>query len=152
MAHCNLCNRNTRCSCKWGGCPSCWATNKQISLHNDLLKFWLSKEKLKEKLAEVNSYLGKIDVYTLYEYLSGEIDDEKFNNALENFKPWVKLHTPKKPTIKDFKPTPNPDKMCVFKNPWVWERCIHCNGVRKYMQWKECPKYVWNDENSQVQP
>lgn len=137
----------TKCSCKWGGCKICWASNKQISLHNDLLRFWLSKEKLKEDLNKINGYLGKIDPYTLYEYLSWEIEEEKFNEALANYKGGLRKYTPKKePDIKDFKPTDNPERSCVFKGPWAWERCIHCNSIRKYMIGKECPKYIWNEE------
>ena len=136
----------TKCSCKWGGCKICWATNKQVSLHNDLLKFWLSKEKLKENLAIINGYLGKIDSYSLYEYISWEMDEEKFNGAVTNYKSWIRQRTPKKKVdLKDFKPTPNPKKSCVFNWPWVWERCIHCNSIRKYMVGKDCPKYIWED-------
>ena len=134
----------TKCSCKWGGCKICGASNKQISLHNDLMKFWLTKEKLKENLDEVNKYLGKIDAYTLYEYIAWEIDEEKFNTAVENFKPWIKSYTPKKPSVKEFKPTPNPERQCVFDWRSPWDRCKRCNSIRKYMQWKECPMYIEN--------
>lgn len=134
----------TKCSCKGWGCKVCGASNKQISLHNDLLKFGLPKEKLKENLNEVNKYLGKIDAYTLYEYIAGEIDEEKFNTAVENFKPWIKSYTPKKPSVKEFKPTPNPERQCVFDWRSPWDRCKRCNSIRKYMQWKECPMYVEN--------
>ena len=139
-----------RCSCKWGGCKICGASNKLVSLHNDLMKFWLTKEILKESLEVVNKYLGKIDSYTLYEYIAWEIDEEKFNAAVENFKPWIKSYVSKKPSVKDFKPTPNPENHCVFDSPWVWARCTKCNSIRKYMQWKECPMYIGkeNDENS----
>lgn len=133
-----------RCSCKWGGCKICGASNKLVSLHNDLMKFWLTKEKLKENLELANKYLGKIDAYTLYEYIAGEIDEEKFNTAVENFKPWIKSYTPKKPSVKEFKPTPNPEKQCVFDWRSPWDRCKRCNSIRKYMQWKECPMYVEN--------
>lgn len=138
----------TKCSCKGWGCRICGASNKQISLHNDLMKFWLTKEKLKENLDEVNKYLGKIDAYTLYEYIAGEIDEEKFNTAVENFKPWIKTYVPKKSSIKDFKPTPNPDKQCVFDWRSPWDRCKKCNWIRKYMQWKECPMYIENLGNT----
>lgn len=146
---CELCGKNCRCSCKGWGCPSCNSTNKQVSLTNDLIKFWLTKDIVRERLKEIRTYLWKIDPYTLYEYLSWEIEEEKFNEVLANYKGGLRKYTPKKkPDIKEFKPTVNPERACVFNGPWVWERCIHCNSIRKYMQWKECPKYQWNDMNS----
>ena len=141
---CELCGKNCRCSCKGWGCPSCNSTNKQVSLTNDLIKFWLTKDIVRERLKEIRAYLGKIDAYTLYEYIAGEIDEEKFNTAVENFKPWIKSYTPKKPSIKEFKPTPNPEKQCVFDWRSPWDRCKRCNSIRKYMQWKDCPMYVEN--------
>ena len=144
---CELCGKNCRCSCKGWGCPSCNSTNKQVSLTNDLIKFWLTKDIVRERLKEIRTYLGKIDPYTLYEYLSWEIEEEKFNEALANYRGGLRKYTPKKkPDIKDFKPTDNPERSCVFKGPWAWERCIHCNSIRKYMIGKECPKYIWNEE------
>jgi hypothetical protein len=138
----------TKCSCKGWGCKICWASNKQISLHNDLMKFWISKETLKENLSKINWYLDKIDSYTLYEYISGEIDEEKFNEALSNFKSWYKPYIPKKKVdeVKDFKPTPNPEKKCVFDSNSPWARCLKCNSIAKYMRWKDCPMYKWNEE------
>lgn len=141
---CELCGKNCRCSCKGWGCPSCNSTNKQVSLTNDLIKFWLTKDIVRERLKEIRAYLGKIDAYTLYEYIAGEIDEEKFNTAVENFKPWIKSYTPKKPSVKEFKPTPNPERQCVFDWRSPWDRCKRCNSIRKYMQWKECPMYIEN--------
>lgn len=132
----------SRCSCKWGGCKICWATNKQMSLHNDLMKFWLSKEKLRENLAKVNSYLDKIDSYTLYEFISGEIDEEKFNEALASFKTWIKkVIQTKRSEVVDTSWRVNPEKMCVYKWTSPRDRCIYCNSIRKYMNGKECLKY-----------
>lgn len=138
----------TKCSCKGWGCKICGASNKQISLHNDLMKFWISKETLKENLSKINWYLDKIDSYTLYEYISGEIDEERFNEALSNFKSWYKPYIPKKKVdeVKDFKPTPNPEKKCVFDSNSPWARCLKCNSIAKYMRWKDCPMYKWNEE------
>jgi hypothetical protein len=138
----------TKCSCKGWGCKICWASNKQISLHNDLMKFWISKETLKENLSKINWYLNKIDSYTLYEYISGEIDEEKFNEALSNFKSWYKPYISKKKVdeVKDFKPTPNPEKKCVFDSNSPRARCLKCNSIAKYMHWKDCPMYKWNEE------
>lgn len=146
MAHCNLCNKNTRCSCKWGGCPNCWSTNKQIAVMNDLLKFWLSKETLKSKLSTVKEYTGKIDAFTLYEYCSNQITEEQFNEAVKDFSPTRKkiYQSRKESEVVDTTWRVNPDRKCVFKWKSARDRCIYCNSIRKYMEGKECPKYSEN--------
>ena len=144
MAHCNLCNKNTRCSCKWGGCPSCNSTNRQISFLNDLLKFWVSKETIKKDLTGIRAYADKIDAYTMYERLNGTISEEEFNEAVEHFKvkPWRSTQPQKKVSeIVDTTGRVNPERSCVFNGRSPWDRCIYCNSIRKYMEWKECPKY-----------
>lgn len=121
-----------------------------MSLHNDLMKFWLSKETLKENLAKVNSYLDKIDSYTLYEFISGETDEEKFNEALASYKTWIKKYTPKKKEseVANFKPTVNPESQCVFDSNSPWARCKKCNSIAKYMKWKTCPMWIENQGNT----
>lgn len=143
----------TKCSCKWWGCKICWATNKQISLHNDLIKFWLSKEILRENLNKINWYLDKIDSYTLYEFISGEIDEEKFNEALANYKSWYRPYTPKKKEseVKDFKPTVNPESQCVFDSNSPRARCKKCNSIAKYMKWKTCPMRIENQGSTVIE-
>jgi hypothetical protein len=145
---CELCGKNTRCSCKWGWCPWCNSTNKQVSFINDLLKFWVTKDLVKEKLNEFRAYTDKIDAYTAYEYITWEIDEEKFNEAIANYKSWYKPYVPKKreSEVKNFIPTPNPEKKCVFDSNSPWARCLKCNSVAKYMHWKDCPMYKWNEE------
>lgn len=140
----------TKCSCKGWGCKICWASNKQISLHNDLIKFWLSKEILKENLNKINWYLDKIDSYTLYEFISGEIDEEKFNEAVADYKSYLKPYVPKKKEseVANFKPTKNPDTHHKFPGSSAWDRCIYCNCIRKYCGKEECPMYV-GDENDE---
>lgn len=145
MAHCNLCNKNTRCSCKGGWCPNCGSTNKQIAVMNDLLKFWIAKDKLKTQLNEVKKYVDKIDTYTLYEFIAWIIDEEKFNEALEEFKSWRKKAFQQKVNeVVDTTWRVNPEKMCVYKWTSPWDRCIYCNSIRKYMKDKECLKYKEN--------
>ena len=143
---------NTKCSCKGWGCKICWASNKQISLHNDLLKFWLSKEMLKENLNKINWYLDKIDSYTLYEFISGAIDEEKFNEAVASYKIWFRTYTPKKKVdeVKDFKPTPNPETHHKWNETSIRSRCQYCNCIKKYCGKEECPMWIWNkkEENT----
>lgn len=145
---CMICNKNCRCSCKWGWCPWCNSTNKQVSFINDLLKFWVAKDLVKEKLNEFRAYTDKIDSYTAYEYITWEIDEEKFDEAVANFKSWYKPYAPKKKEseVKNFIPTPNPEKKCVFDSNSPWARCLKCNSIAKYMHWKDCPMYKWNEE------
>lgn len=140
---CELCWKITRCSCKWGGCPQCGSTNKQIAIMNDLIKFWLSKDTIKKEMKDIRTYVDKIDTFTLYEYYSKQITEEEFNKALEEFRPNKKQKTiVKKPSeVVDTTWRVNPENQCVFSGPWAWQRCIYCNGIRKYMQWKECPKH-----------
>lgn len=145
---CDLCNKPTRCSCKWGWCPWCNSTNKQISLMNDLIKFWLSKDIVKERLKEIHSYTDKVEPFTLYEYITGEISEEKFNEALENYKPTYGWYHPSIYSSKATSNWVNPNKQCVYKKPWVWERCIYCNSIKKYMIWKECPMAKKDEENT----
>lgn len=142
MAHCNLCNKNTRCSCKGGWCPSCNSTNKQVSFINDLLKFWISKNLVKEKINQIRTYVDKVDAYTVYEYLAWVIDEDAFKEALNKFIPTRKKDfEAKKNEVVDTSWRVNPEKMCVYKWTSPWDRCIYCNSIRKYMNWKECPKF-----------
>jgi hypothetical protein len=60
---------------------------------------------------------------------------------VSNFDPNVKPKIVVKNPVKDFKATENSERWCVYRWPWQWERCIHCNNIRKYMQWKDCPMY-----------
>ena len=132
----------TKCSCKWGGCKICWASNRLISLHNDLMKFGLPKEVLKEKLTEANRYLDKIDSFTLYEYLSWQIDEETFDEALKGFISTKRNYVKKRESeVVDTTWRVNPERMCHFLGNSPWDRCVYCNSIRKYMKWKECPKF-----------
>lgn len=138
---CELCNTNTRCSCKGGGCPTCHNNNKTISVTNDLIKFWLSKDIIKEKMSFIKGEVWKIDTFTLYEFINWDIDEDKFLEAKAKHKPsyngsiyWNKVEAN----------WINPNKQCVYKKPWVWERCIYCNLIKKYQIWKECPRFKDN--------
>lgn len=136
-----------KCSCKGWGCKICNASNQLVAFHNELMKFWLSKEKLKENLAVVKNNLNKIDSFTLYEYLSWAIDEEKFNEAVESYKPSNRFKTnPKKSEVADFKPTANPDSHHKFPGRWAWMRCQYCNGIRKYCEKENCPMWIENQK------
>ena len=147
MAHCNLCNKNCRCSCKGWGCPWCNSTNKQVSFMNDLLNFGVTKDLMKEKLKEIHSLTEKIDSYTAFEYLTGVIDEEKFNEAVANYKSWFKPYVPKKKEseVANFKPTHNPNTEHNFPDASAWSRCTYCNCIRKYCGKEECPMHKWEE-------
>ena len=146
MAHCDLCNKNTRCSCKWGGCPSCNSTNKQVSLMNALIKLWVSKDIIRQRMTEIRTYVDKIDDYTVYEYLTNVITEEEFNQAVADYKTAFVRSKPKRKEseVVDTTWRVNPERACVFKGTSPWDRCIYCNSIRKYMKGKECPKYTEN--------
>lgn len=135
----------SRCSCRGWWCKICGASNKIVAFHNNLMKLWVTKQTIRDQLTFINAQLGKIDDYTLYEFLVGEITQEQYDEAVANFDPYVKPKKQVKVSVKEFKPTVNPEKQCVYDWPGVWERCIHCNSIRKYMQGKECPMYNEND-------
>lgn len=131
----------TKCSCRWWGCKICNASNRLISLHNDLIKFWLSVDKVKENLKLIQSYLDKIDSYTLYEYLSWAIDEEAFNVALTEFSPKKIYKRTKKDEVVDTSKNVNPEKKHKFNWDSIRDRCVYCNCIRKYCWKEDCPKY-----------
>jgi len=136
---CMLCNTTTRCSCKWGWCPKCNNNNKLVWLTNDLIKLWLEKDVIKKEMSFIREKAFKVDNYTLYEYLSWQIDEDKLNAEIQTYVP--KPESPK--GIYYAVPTweTNPTKQCVYKKPWVWERCIYCNWIKKFQWDKDCPAY-----------
>lgn len=146
---CNLCNKNEQCSCRGWGCPNCHSTRSQIQVMNDLLKFWISKDTLHSRLVEVHSYTWKIDSYTLYEYINWDIDKTKLDWLVEEYKPAktpTYTNTKEYDKVTEFKPTTNPEEFCVFESSSPWARCIHCNSVQRYMKWKQCLKYLDNNQ------
>ena len=79
---------------------------------NDLIKFWLSKDIVKERLKEIHSYTDKVEPFTLYEYITGEISEEKFKEALENYKPSYGWYHPSIYSSKATSNWVNPNKKC----------------------------------------
>lgn len=95
-----------------------------------------------EKLRDIRTYVDKVDSYTAYEYLAWIIDEETFKEALNKFVPTrKKVFEAKKSEVVDTTWRVNPEKMCRFPGNSPWDRCIYCNSIRKYMNWKECPKF-----------
>jgi len=143
MAHCNLCNKNTRCSCKGGWCPGCNSTNKQVSFLNDLLKFWLDKKYIVDNFNEVRWYTWKIDSFTAYEYFNNEITEEEFNEAVANYKVWkTKPYVSyNKDEIVDVSNRVNPTPSHKFLWASPRSRCEYCRGIKKYVEKESCPAY-----------
>ncbi len=137
-----LCNTTTRCSCRWGWCPKCNNNNKVVWVMNDLIKFWVEKDKIKEDMSFIKEKAWKVDNYVLYEFLTNQIDEEKFNEQIETYKPkhqslqsnGIYAKVPNWDWI-------NPNKQCVYKKPWIRERCIYCNWIKKFQWDKDCPAY-----------
>ena len=147
MAHCNLCNKNTRCSCKGGWCPNCNSTNKQISFLNDLLRFWVDKQYITDNLMEVRWYEWKIDSYTAYEYFHWDISKEDFDKAIEEYKlpkkkPYKSFHESE---IIDVSNRVNPSTKHEFMGTSPWSRCQFCWWIKKYVEKTECPAYKWKE-------
>lgn len=134
---CELCNKNTRCSCRGWGCSWCNNNNKAVSFNNELIKFWLDKSIIRDKLKWIRWYVDKIDSYTMYEFLSDTISEEEFNKAVENYNPKQRVISTKDWIVK----LVNPNKMCYYEFPGTWSRCKYCGKIYKFMQWKECPAY-----------
>lgn len=139
---CMLCDKTTRCSCKWGWCPKCNNNNKIVWVMNDLIKLWVEKDTIREEMDLIRGKGWRIDSYTLYEYLTKQIDEEIFNSQVENYKPkhqllevkWIYAKVPNWDWI-------NPNKQCVYKKPWIRERCIYCNEIKKFQGDKQCAAY-----------
>lgn len=110
----------------------------------------MTKDLMREKLKEIHSLTEKIDSYTAFEYLTGVISEEEFNQLKEQYIP-KKQPSPKKKKseVEGFIQTVNPSKACVFLGNSPWDRCTKCNSIRKYMQGKVCPMYVGNIENNE---
>lgn len=142
---CEMCGKNTRCSCRGWWCPGCNSKNNQISLMNDLIKFWYSKEELKKNLKEIHKYTDKVDSFSLYEYLTGQMEEEKFQEALQQFSPKKKKPTPaNKPDTIDTEWKVNPDSKHKFNSESAWARCIYCGWINRYIKNTECPKFIGN--------
>lgn len=134
-----------RCSCRWGWCSICNATQWVVNLHNDLINLWLDKEIIIERQDEIKGYVNKIDKITLYEYLKWMITKEEFDVALEEYKPstWA-AHNIKQPFVPLSEP--NPKSTHEFDENSVWAHCIYCWVVKKYWNNKPCSRYIWNIE------
>ena len=144
---CELCWKATQCSCRGGGCKVCHSTNKQISVMNDLLKFWLSKDKLRESLNTAHQYTDKIDNYTLYEYLNWDIEQTAFEEAVQNYLPIKQpVKTMRKSEVIDTTGRINPGEECVFEGTSPWDRCIYCWSVRRYVKGQRCLRFGIEEE------
>lgn len=82
----------------------------------------------------------------MYEHLTNAITEEEFEQAVKDYLPNKK----KKATpiiqneVVDVSGRVNPDAKHKFPSSSAWSRCIYCNSIRKYVEWKECPKYSKN--------
>ena len=140
---CELCGVNTKCSCRWWGCPVCGMNNRQVTIQNDILKMGLSKDVLREKADIVKRWYNKIDCATLFEYLNWDITEEKFLEEVQNYKPVEQVARNLKEPFKTLS-TPNPKDNHEFDWTSPRSHCIYCWVVAKYWKWKPCSRYIWN--------
>lgn len=113
---------------------------------NSLIKFWYSKEDLRKNLKEIHKYTDKVEPFSLYEYLTWQMDEETFQEELQQYSPKKKRNvTPKKSEVDWFVPSVNPERMCVFKDNSPRARCTRCNSIKKYMKDKVCLSYKWDE-------
>lgn len=135
------------CSCK-SACSSCHLTNNIIYFINDVIKHWLTPAQAKENKETLKQYYQKIDSYSMMEYLTWIMDEEKFQEALENFQNnKVVKKNYQKSEVVDTTWRVNPNEMCFFPEwCWPWGRCIYCNSIKREMKNKKCPKYIQNQE------
>lgn len=114
---------------------------------NSLIKFWYSKEDLRKNLKEIHKYTDKVEPFSLYEYLTWQMNEETFQEELQQYSPKKKRNVaPKKSEVDWFVPSVNPERMCVFKDNSPRARCTFCNSIKKYMKDKECPRFKDNLE------
>ena len=137
---CTMCG-TSYCSCK-SKCSSCWLGNKDVYFVNECIKNWLTKEEARQNLSLITQFNKKIDSVSLVEYIHWELSKEKFDESVASYhkKPEPKK---KEETYNPMLGKPNPTKQCVFPK-WgdIWSRCIFCNGIKRYMNGKQCPQYV----------
>lgn len=145
---CERCGVNTKCSCRWWGCPVCKMNDRQVSVQNSLLKMWVTKDTLKEKEDLLKRWYNKIDEATLYEYFNWIIDEETFIEAVQNYKPVEQVARNLKAPYKPLK-EPNPTEKHEFDWDSVWSHCKYCAWIKKYVMNKPCSRYIWNIEKEE---
>lgn len=155
---CKLCDRNTRCACRWWWCPDCNQNNRQVEYTNSIIDFGAELDGVRKNLSLIHLLQEHgMDSFTVYEYVMGKVDKktEKEIKKIEKKSKETLGHTVAKneisddksvkginiPEIENFVKKDNPNKECVFPKAWPWERCLYCNGVAKYMKDKTCPSY-----------
>ena len=146
-----MCN-TSYCACK-SSCPSCHINNDIIYFVNEVIKDWLTPAQAKENIEKIKGYYKQIDAYSLMEYLSWTMDEEKFKESLEQYKAW-KLPRKIKPqwddTIKiSWQPNPNPECEIIWDK--VWWRCRRCARIARYSKWTQCPMYWIEVKNEETQ-
>lgn len=79
----------------------------------------------------------------MYEHLTNAITEEEFEQAVKDYLPNKKKRAI--PTIQnevvDVSDRVNPDTKHKFPSSSAWSRCEYCWGIRKYVEWKECPAH-----------
>lgn len=156
---CKLCDRNTKCPCKGGGCPQCRQSNPQVEYTNKVIDLWTDKKVVLENLESMKLWQRiKIAPFLVWDKLTNgtEFPDD-VKEAIENNRPLgsdIPKHKVyiKKANETDFVPRKNPSRECNFwwdKSPWA--RCVFCNSIKRYMNGKECPSFNLENKKEDVQ-
>lgn len=140
---CKLCNTNTRCTCRWGWCNKCWASNNRVvQLQNDLLDLGLTAENIKANIEKIRNYEWRTEAYNIFEYLTWVMDEETFNSKLA-VKSSSIGNVPFKPTWK--KEWDEHEWVWM----WAWGKCKKCWCTRRYCYEEACnPKLDENLDNN----
>lgn len=156
-----MCRQNARCSCRGGGCSSCGYNNREIEYANSIIALGVEPELAYENKELIKFfYHNELDNLSAYEYITWKTPTPKTLELVEKFKkkqeetpvPTVMENENKVVVVDEVVDTStriNPEKECKYQNAGIWERCVYCNNIRKYMKDKQCPKYVGDLENKE---
>lgn len=153
---CKLCDRNTQCPCKGGGCPQCKQSNPQVEYTNKVIDLWTEKHLILENLESMKLWQRlRIDPYLIWDKLTNKKDfPEEVEDAIKNNKTLGSTVAKNKISNAKFRTntfvvTENPNEFCDFewsRSPWA--KCKYCNSIQRYIKWKPCPAFKWNKEEN----
>lgn len=155
---CKLCDRNTQCPCKGGGCPQCKQSNPQVEYTNKVIDLWTEKHLILENLESMKLWQRlRIDPYLIWDKLTNKKDfPEEVEDAIKNNKTLGSTVAKNKISNAKFRTntfvvTENPNEFCEYE-PWMSPRrkCIFCGSIFRYHKNLPCPAFKLNKEENDV--